>query len=173
MATHRIPILIDTVTPDTSGKVWKEPYSILATNDVWKHLIWRFDQDGNNNAQLTTRVGINGAFKVPKNYVGSPKIIISWNATVTSGDRVWDFEYRAVAAAESLDQTGTQESVTVTTTTPGTAHNQIESSLTLTAANFAVDDLVEFFLAADGVDAADTIAAATLIHAVQFEYADA
>ena len=173
MATHRIPILDAFSVPDTSGKVWFEPYTILATNDVWKHLVLRFDQDGNNNAQLTTRVGVYGIFTVPKNYVGSPKIIVKWNATVTSEDRVWDFEYRAVAAAESLDQTGTQESVTVTTTVPGTAHNKIESSLTLTGSNLAVDDEVEFFLAADGADAADTIAAATLVHAVQFEYADA
>ena len=173
MATHRASILNGSVTPDSSGKVWFEPYSILATNDVWKHMVVRTDQDGNNNAQLTTRVGFYGAFKVPKNYVGSPKIKITWNATVTAGDRVWDFEYRAVAAAESLDQAGTQESVTVTTTTPGTAHNAIESSLTLTAANLAVDDVVEWFLAADGVDAADTIAAATLIHDVQFEWTDA
>ncbi len=172
MATHRRSILGPNTIPDTSGKCWQEPYTILATNDVWGLLVYRHDENGANNTQLSTRVGLRGGFKVPKEYVGTPKIIVTWTATVTTGNRVWDFDYRAVANAESLDQTGNQESVTVTTGAPAAANNKVESALTLTAANLAVDDFVEFELFADGTDASDTLAAATLITDVEFEFTD-
>lgn len=174
MATHRIPILTHSVRP-SGEKAWFEPYDILATNDVWKRMVGRIDEDGNNNAQLSTRVGYYGGFVVPKNYVGSATIIIVWTSTVTTGDVVWDFEYRAVGGddAESLDQAGTQESVTVTDTAPSAAHERMEASIALTAGNFAVDDEVEYFLASDGSDAADTLAGARLLISALFQYADA
>lgn len=174
MATHWVQIR--DLFPDTSGKCWWEPYSILGTNDVWgPGLILRYDEDGNNNAQLTTRVLATGFFTVPNNYVGSPKIYVIWTSTITSGNAVIDFEYRAVGGddSESLDQAGTQESLTVTDAAPGAANRRLTPSVSLTAGNLAAQDTVEFNVGFDGTDGSDTLAGARLIVNLVFEYADA
>lgn len=172
MTTFRKSILGHNTVPDTSGNVFQEPYTILASNDVWGYLIWRFGSS--NAAAPTTRFGLRGQFAVPKNYVGSPKIIVVWTATVTTGDVVYDFDYRAVGGndTESLDQAGTQESVTVTDTAPGAANRRLEAQLTLTAGNLAIDDTLQFELFRDGTDAADTMAASGIVHDVLFEWTD-
>lgn len=168
MSTRRIPILGWSTVPDTSGNVWHEPYTIAATNDVWGALVARFKD-------TATRIGLHGRFSVPKNYIGSPRIVLRWTTTVTSGNCVWDFDYRAVAPdnVESLDQAGTQESVSVTDAAPGAAHRLLECSVALTAANLAVDDLVEFQLFRDGSDAADTLVGDVLLMSAELEYVDA
>jgi hypothetical protein len=168
MATHRIPILGFGTVPDTSGNVFFEPYDVKATNDVWDRLVLIFND-------TATRLGVHGGFTVPKNYVGTAKIIVVWTATATSGDVEWDFDYRAVGGddSESLDQSGTQESVNNNDTAPGAAHRRMECSLTLTSSNLAVDDEVEFGLFRDGTDGGDTMAAAAIVFQVLFEYADA
>lgn len=176
MATHRIPILGWATRPDDSGKVWFEPQDILGTNDVWDRMLLRLDEDGTNATAPTTRHGVHGSFSVPKNYIGTPKVIIVWTATVVTNAIVFDFEYRAVGGSdtESLDQAGTQESVTLTTgAEPSAAWERMEDEIALTAGNFAIDDAVSFFFARDGADAADTKAGAALIEGLYFQYADA
>jgi len=144
-----------------------EPYNIKATNDVWDRLVLIF-------ADTSTRIGLAGGFTIPKNYVGAPKIIVVWTTTAVSGDVVWDMDYRAVGGddTESLDQTGNQESVTVTDTAPSAAHERMEASMTLTAGNLATDDEFEFEFFRDGA-AADTIAASVIVFNLLFEYSDA
>lgn len=168
MATHRMSILGPQTMPDGVGNVFPEPYPIKATNDVWGHNTWIF-------LDTSVRDRLYGVFKVPKTYIGSPKVVIIWSTTATTGNARWETDYRAVAAGESLDQSGTQESVGATEAAPGTAHFQKETSLSLTAGNLAVDDLVEYLIARDGAEAgpADTIAAALAVHDVLFEWADA
>jgi len=168
MATHRIPIIEWSAVPDTGGQVWAGAYDEFGTNDVWDRLVLVF-------ADTATRKGLRGGFAIPKNYVGSPALKIVWTATAITGNVVWDYDYRAVGGndAESLDQAGTQESVTVTDAAPAAAHNRLEASVALTAANFAVDDEVEFEFFRDGVDAADTMAASALLFGLYFEYSDA
>lgn len=171
MATHRISIF-GTLSPDTTGEAYFEPYSILAANDVWKHLIARFGSD--NAAQPTVRHGFYGAFEVPQNYASAANLIVVWTATLTTGDVEWDFDYRAVGGndIESLDQSGTQESVNANDTAPSAAYERMEVSIALTDGNFAIGDLVEFLLARDGTDAGDTMAGAAILHDVLFEYSD-
>lgn len=84
-------------------------------------------------------------------------------------------DYRAVGGddVESLDQTLNQESVNLNDTAPSAAHERMETAITLTAGNFAVDDEVEFTFFRDGTDAGDTIAAATIVFALLFEFSDA
>lgn len=168
MATHRIPILGWGTVPDTSGNVFFEPYDVKATNDVWDRLVCIFND-------TATRLGLRGGFTVPKNYVGTANVIVVWTATATTGDVVWDFDYRAVGGndTESLDQAGTQEAVTATDTAPGAANRRLEASMALTATNLAVDDEVTFELFRDGVAAGDTMAAAAIVFQVLFEYSDA
>lgn len=167
MGTHRIPILGWGTIPDSSGNVFFEPYNIKGTNDVWDRLVCIFND-------TATRIGLAGGFTVPKNYVGSAKLIIVWTAAATSGDVEWDCDFRAVGGddTESLDQAGTQESVNLNDTAPSVAHKRMECSITLTASNFAADDEVEFELFRDGTDAGDTMAAAAIVFAVLFEYTD-
>lgn len=121
------------------------------------------------------RLGLNGGFTIPKDYVGSATLVIVWTSTITTGDVVWDFEYRAVGGddSESLDQAGTQESVSVTDTAPSAANERMEATIALTSANFAVDDEVEFYFARDGTDAADTMAGAAMLFSLIFQYARA
>jgi hypothetical protein len=165
MATLRIPILGFSTVPDTSGNVFFESYTVKATNDVWERLVVVFNDTAN-------RMGLNGGFTVPKNYVGGAKFIVVWTSTATSGDVEWDVDYRAVGGddTESLDQTSNQESLNQNDTAPTAAHRRLECSLTATAANFVADDEVEFELFRDGTDGGDTMAAAAMVFAVLFEY---
>jgi len=168
MATHRIPILGFAAKPDTSGNVFLEPYDVKATNDVWDRMVLIFND-------TATRIGVHGGFTVPKNYVGSAKIVVVWTSTATSGDVEWDFDYRAVGGndTESLDQSGTQETVNLNDTAPGAAHRRLECLLSLTSTNLTADDEVEFTLFRNGTVAGDTMAAAAIVFNVLFEYADA
>lgn len=122
-----------------------------------------------------TRIGVHGGFTVPKNYVGGAALKIVWTSTVITNNVVWDFVYRTVGGNDttSLDQTGEDESVTVTDTAPGAALRRMEASITLTAGNFAVDEEVEFFFARDGADAGDTLVGAVILFQLLFEYVDA
>jgi putative transposon-encoded protein len=167
MATFRIPILGFNTIPDTSGNVFVEPYSVKATNDVWPYSIICFND-------TATRIGIRGAFAVPKNYVGTPAVVIVWTSTATSGNVVWDFDYRSVGGdnTTSLDQATVQQAVTVTDAAPSAANNRLEVSISLTAGNFAVDNTVQFNFYRDGADGADTMAAAALLHGLSFQYTD-
>lgn len=166
MATHIIPILGHATIPDSSGDVFQEPYSVKATNDLWEHMVWIFNDSGN-------RDGLKGIFRVPQNYVGTPAILASWTAIATSGDVEYDFDYRAVAIGESLDQATAQESVNINDTAPGSVNLFQEASLSLTAANLAAGDLVEWEFFRDGTDAGDTMAAAAIVQGLYFSYADA
>ena len=67
MATRRCTILGAGVVPDTSGDCFPEPYRILATNDQWGGMTYRFG--ANNAAQPTVKSGIYGWFLVPEDYV--------------------------------------------------------------------------------------------------------
>ena len=168
MAIHRLFVPATAFLPDTSGNCYPKPSSIDDANDRFPHEILAFKDSG-------TRIGASASFLVPKNYVGGAQIIVVWTSTATAGDVEWDCDYRAVGGndTESLDQAGTQESVNLNDTAPSAAHERMEVALALTATNLAADDEVEFELFRDGTDAGDTMAAAAIVFAVLFEYADA
>lgn len=167
MATRIIPALGWPTLPDTSGNVFAEPASLKGTNDPFPALIWVFND-------TSTRLGLRSRFFIPPDYVGTPVILVEWTATATSGNVVWDFDYRAVGGndAESLDQSGVQEAVTVTDAAPTAAWRKLEASMALTGANLAAGDEVQFELFRDGADGADTMAAAALLYGVRFSYSD-
>jgi hypothetical protein len=172
MATKRIPIL-HLAVPDTTGDAFFEPYTNLATNDKFGHLVLRMG--ANNAAQPTLKAGVYGVFNVPKDFVSAPVIIPVWTATLTSGDVRFALDYRAIGGddTESLDQATYQESLTLTDTAPGAAHRKMEpTGFALTAGNLAIDDLLEFLFTRDGANAADTMAGSALVHALVFQYSD-
>lgn len=165
MATRARSILSQ-FRPGSSGNVFFEPYSVKATNDVWQHDVLVF------NDTSTRDLGY-GQFTVPPDYVGSPVFRIIWTSTATSGNFIADLDYRTVAGndANSLDQSGVEEALTVTDAAPGAAHRRLEATMAATAANFAAGETCEFLFGRDGASA-DTIAAAVMIHDLLFEYSD-
>ncbi|KKM96613.1 hypothetical protein LCGC14_1176290 [marine sediment metagenome] len=168
MATHRISILGSSLVPDLSGNAYPDAYPAYATNDTWKHLVLVHEDSG-------TRTGFYGTFAVPQNYVSGANLVLVWTSTATAGDVEWDYDYRAVGGndAESLDQAAAQESVNAADTAPSATDERMEITIALTDGNFAPGDTVEFFLARDGTDGGDTLAASVLIFEAFFEYADA
>jgi hypothetical protein len=166
VATHRIPILGIATVPDGSGSVFQEPSSIKLANDLYPSLIWVFND-------TATKISLYGRFLVPKNYVSAPALVVRWFTTATTGNVQWDIDYRAIADAESFDPTTHQESVNSgAVAVPGTAKLEKETTINLTAANFAVDDWVEFILSRDGASGNDTAAAAVGLIGAGFQYAD-
>jgi hypothetical protein len=174
VATHRIPILGFATRPDDTGQCWFEPADLVfGSNDLARQFLLRLGLS--NAAEPTVKHGIYGSFRVPKNYIGTPVVVCEWSATVITNSVVFDFDYNTVAGsnAETLDPAAWQQSVTVTQAAPTTARFKRTATIALTAGNFAVDDIVQFFFGRDGVDAADNMAGAAWVAELTFEYADA
>jgi hypothetical protein len=167
MATQTQAMLNKATKPDTSGSVFPEPYSVKATNDVWDFTVTIFND-------TSTRIGIYGCFKVPNNYVQTAKFNIYWTSTAITGNAVWEIDYRAVGGndTESMDQTGNQESLSVTDAAPGAAQRRLVATMTATSGNFAAGDLVEFEFFRNGASGSDTMAAAATLFDLEFEYSD-
>ena len=171
MATHRIPILGFATRPDDTGEAFFEPADLnFGSNDLAKQFVLALGSA--LAAAPTVKHGVYGSFVVPKNYVGTAVVGVVWAATLTSGDVVFDFDYRAITDDESLDQASWQESVTGTKTADATAREQDTVTINLTSGNFAVDDTVEFFIGRDGADGADTMAGRAYVFGAFFQYAD-
>jgi hypothetical protein len=167
MATHRITILGHATVPDDSGEVFLQPLDLITTtNDRWPALVFTFND-------TSTRDGLRGRFVVPQNYVGGSKIVVNWSSPAITNEVVWDFEYRAVASGENLDQSGQDQSLTVTDTAPDTAHEIRYSNITLASGNFAPGSEVQYEFFRDGADAADDLADVVYITSLLFEYTDA
>jgi len=164
MSTFRIPILGFATKPDDSGEVFFEPAAVKGTNDFFDQLALIFND-------TSTKDSIYGVFQVPQNYVGTPKFVVDWSSTATTGNAIFDLDYRAVAIGESMDQATAQEALTVTDAAPGTTDLLQEALMAATAGNFAAGDMVPFLLSRDGVSA-DTIAAALSVYGLYFEYTD-
>ncbi len=153
-------------TPDNSDVFW-EPASIKFTTSPWKDPILVF-------LETSSRRGAFGSFLVPADYVGSPFFVVRWTTdTAIVNDVEWDFDYRAVAVGESIDQSGTQESVNQEDTAPGTAELMQEVAIALTAGNFAANDLVQSGFFRDGSDAGDTLVDEGSVFQTLFRYDDA
>ena len=166
MATHQLPILGPSTLPDTSGNVYAEPAAIvLQANDRYSQLVFVF-------VDTATRILLGGAFIVPQNYVGTPKVGLIWATTATSGNADWEFDYKAIADGESADPSSDDESVGAVVAAPDTARLTKVTEIALTGGNFAAGDLVQFSIARDGSES-DTIAAGLFLLAAYFSYADA
>ena len=166
MATHRISILGAGTTPDTSGDVFFEPYSVTDTATIADPMILNF-------ALGSTRQGAHGSFQVPQNFVGTVQVIVLWVANATTGNAIFEFDYIAVADTQDPGAAVT-ESDTNTLGTDGTAFRLNTTTITgITSGNFAIGDQVVFTLFRDQADANDTLAVDALVLGVLFEYADA
>ena len=167
MASHELPILGALTLPDSSGNVYPQPYPVLATNDLWKHGTFLF-------LDTATKDSLYGTFTAPRNYVATPQAILIWTSTAITGNVVWEFAYRGVGGDDttSLDQATAVETVSATDAAPTATDRRLRLAITLTAANFAAGDTVEFRLSRDGSSASDTMAATAQLHGLLFAYTD-
>lgn len=168
--SRSLSMLNGSVMPDSSGNVWFDVFDAYATNDVWKSGVWVFGSAA--AAQPTTRIGLFGTFTIPDDYDSGGTIRVTWTSDVTSGNRVWDFDYRTVGGDDttSLDQTGTEESVSVTDAAPGASWRRLTAALSPTTSNFAAGETVEWGLFLDGTDASDTLAGRGFVFDLLFRY---
>jgi hypothetical protein len=150
-----------------------EPYPIKATNDVWKHMVFVFNDPTSGQVH-----GIYGQFPVPQNYVGSPVIVPVWTSSASGGGQNcrWRFTYRTVGGDDttSLDQSGNEQQVSLTDAAPTATDRRLApTGLALTAGNFAAGETVEFLFERNDDGGIDTMAAAATLHDLLFQYADA
>jgi hypothetical protein len=125
-----------------------------------------------------TDEGIYGSFTVPKNYVGSPVLVVKGildGAPGASDVLGFGVQKRAVANNEAADGTfGTEELGSSTIGSSGSGHSDedlFEQTITLTAGDYAVDDTVFFYVFLDA--SVNTYAGNVLVTSVEFQYADA
>jgi len=165
--TKHMVALNNFTIPDSSGNVFLEPYPIKATNDFWKSTVYIFNDTATDDY-------LYGQFRVPDDYVGTAKIVITWTTTATTDDVRWEFAYRAVGGddAESLDQSTAQETVTQADTAPSAANEKMTITIDLTSSNFAPGDIVTWRLGRTGTNAGDTLAAAAQLWDLRFQYKD-
>ena len=172
MATIRLPILGVQTIPDSSENVYIAPInSILtigaATRPPGAELAIVMPDPG------AADEGFYGKFSVPKDYVGSPVLVIRGilSGTVGATTLQFGFQKRALADNEAFDGDYDAE-VTAGATTSGWADEDVyEETISLTAGDFAVDDDVFFYLYRDG--GTDDWTGTFLCTGVFFEYSDA
>ena len=165
-ATGTTPVFNAFTSPDTSGNAIVEPYTISAVNDVFAHFTYVA-------SSTTAKVGFSTAFHIEPDFNGTTaSVVIYFSCPVTTGNIVWDVDYRAIGGddTESLDQTTFQESVTATKACGSAVNERQTVYMALTASNFAADDTVEMSVSRDGADANDTGVAGAMIHDVVFQY---
>jgi hypothetical protein len=174
MATHRLPVAI--IKPDAGVPLDLISNQITsATGPSVGNLLAYVLADGGSDE------GVYIKFSVPKNYVGTPKIVVRGildGAPGASDVLAFSFRKRSVANNESADGTfDAEQTSSATIGSSGSAHSdedEVEQSVTLTAGDYAVDDSVLGYLALDA--SVNTYAGNFLLYAddgVFFEYADA
>lgn len=157
-------LLRGNVNPDTSGKVFSEPYTIKATNDVFQHNVWVFNEP-------TADEKLYGTFELPVASASAPTFKLVWTSTIITATVVqWSIGYRVITGTNtnSLDQAGAlTETLTAGPSAPGAADRRIETSFSATNTNFTTAGTVEWILTR--VDTGDTLIGAVSVHGFRFE----
>jgi hypothetical protein len=172
MATHRFPALNDP-KPDTGVFTSLVSAQITAATSpsIGDQFCWVMADGGADE-------GLHFWFSIPKNYVGSPVLVIRGvldGAPGASDTLGFGFRKRAVANNEAADGTfDAEQTVSSTIGSSGSNHadeDEIELSITLTAGDYAVDDMVYGYLYIDA--SGTTYAGNFLLKGVFLQYADA
>lgn len=156
------------MSPDVSltAPCYWTPASTLDTNDQHKGLYVLAFPDGSVKTIASCK------FRVPDDYVGTPKFIVVWKTTLTSGAVVWDVDYTCVAVAETLDPSSFTRSLSVTDSVSGTTNHRNDAEVSGTAGDFAVGDEVLVNVARDLADGSDTAAGIAQLVGFYFQYSD-
>lgn len=169
MSTHRLPIMGAMTLPDTTGECYMDNVNnqMALANSPARNLVMTFKDP-------TADCGFYGSFSVPKNYIGTPKIVVRGILDGAVGATSVDFEfsYRALADNEAFDVANWQENLAFNSgNTNGWTNEDVIEIVGTLAANFAVDDDVFFYLKRDF--GTDDFAGDFHVTGVFFEYVDA
>lgn len=172
MATFRKPVTI--VRPDANcfPDLVSNQITATATPSVGDMIAYVLADGGSDE-------GVFVQFSVPKNYVGTPKLVVKGilDGAPSAGDDLgFAFQKRAVASNESADAALDAEQTVQDTDIGSTGTNfsnedYAEFLIALTAGDFAVDDQVYGKLVIDA--SGTTYAGNFLLTAIEFEYTDA
>lgn len=171
MATHRRGILNATVTPDGTAFCFAAPLSTqlsLTNASAGKAICFVMkDPAGGGDA------GLYGTFQVPKNYVGTPKIV---GRFVLDGDPAGTtvglgLKVLAREGSEAWDTALGSEATASNATWTGYADEDVYELAVSISDTLVVDDTVQFFYYID--DSAHTYTGNLLLVSLEFEYADA
>jgi hypothetical protein len=167
MATHRIPIIGAMTVPDSTGECYFDNVNnqmTLGTSAARNLVVVLKDP--------TADTGFYGSFTVPKNYVGTPVIVVRGILDGTVGATSADFEFSYVALADNESfEAGWVESVTFNSgNTNGWADEDVIEVSGSCSANFAVDDDVFFYFKRD--QGTDDFVGDFHVTGLFFQYAD-
>lgn len=172
MATHRFSILSNEI-PDTGVALDAVGNQITAaaSPSVGDLLAYVFGAGADEGVKLS--------FKIPKNYVGTPKIVVTGlldGAPGASDTLQISWRKRAVAQNEVADGTFDAEQTGVSRTIGSggesfSDEDLIEMAIAATGGDFAVDDMVYAYIYID--DGSTSYAGNFLVQDIEFEYADA
>lgn len=158
MATFQVPIELN--VPDAAGN----GYPILYVGTSHRHLVPAF---------VTSVDGSwYGKVRIPRNYVGTPKVLLVIAANATSGVTRLIVHSKSVADAESINVTYTAETAQ-DITVPATAYLAKVVTFTITTTGLAAGEDLFVRVQHDGANAADTLVPDTLLVQTIFQYDDA
>src|SRR5262245_17121687 len=172
MATHRLPVL-NNVKPEVGAPLSLIGAQITAATapSVGNIYCYRLSDTGAD-------VGVYFDFTIPKNYVGTPSLVVRGvldGAPGASDTLGFGFRKRAVANNEAADGTfDSEQTVSSTIGSGGSGHSdedEVELSISLTGGDYAVDDTVYGYLYIDA--SGTTYAGNFLLKGAFFQFADA
>lgn len=164
MATIRIPIIGAGSRPDDSGDVFVAPATSVHANFTNREdMVIAFPDPSALEEYFF-------AFRVPKDFVGSPVLGFLWTHPSGSGAVRWESRYEAAGNGDPMD-VALGSAVTPTAVTAPTAEEWLETTHTITE-TLAVDDLVSCSLGRGTTG--DTLAQTAIVHpdGVFFQYSD-
>ena len=104
---------------------------------------------------------LNGAFPV--------NVFLKWTAPATSGNVVWDMDYKSIAEGEDLG--GAEVNVTVTDAAPGTADFKLTSPvLVIPAGVITQGDTISLNFRREGGDGGDTMTGDAVLIGVELQF---
>ena len=169
MATFDYPILNHSLMPDSSGDVFPAPVSTQLTLTNAKRqncIVMQFPTGAD--------VGLELSFKIPQNYVGTPKLFIQGILDGTPANVLaFGAQQLSRADSEAVDTAYEAEDTASNSTWTGYSNEDMyEEEITLTPASaYVADDTVYLFFYRD--DSVDTTTFNFLLTGLFFRYDDA
>jgi hypothetical protein len=164
-----MPIMNAMFRPDASGEVFEstlEQELALATAVFGVTPAWVMQ------APTGSDIGFYGAFKIPQNYVGTPKLVIRGVLEGNTGTKGFGLQQTGgIADNEPIDVAYEAEDVSSGVTTGHAAEDMYEEIITITPTSaYVVDDTVFFFFFLD--DSVDTQTTEFYLTGLFFRYDD-
>lgn len=171
MATHDWPVMGFGVSPDNSGFVWPAPISSQLTLT---------NADGGEEcmvmpaaATISADAGFRGHFRVPQNYVGTPKLVITGILNGAPASLVIAFGVKLTirAVSDPYDVAAGTERLASASSVPEIDKDEYEEVIDLSAETFVAGRKVYYYCFID--DSVHTYTGKFLLTGLDFRYDDA